>query len=61
MGAFRRSRPFGVDNIFNSEVGESMTIYEMINQTFTGILGVDWCSLLLPAILFFIIIMCLKR
>lgn len=38
-----------------------MTVYELINQTLSGLLGADWTSLLLPALLVFAILIFLKR
>lgn len=38
-----------------------MTVFELINQTLSGILGNDWTSLLLPGILIVLILFFLKR
>lgn len=38
-----------------------MTVYELINQTLSGVLGNDWTNLILPGILIVLILFFLKR
>lgn len=38
-----------------------MTIFELLNQTLSGLVGADWTNLLLPAILVILILSFLKR